>query len=795
MGQKSRFSSRRRKPRASFRPVSRAAFFRQRLPCVGLFLAAAVGTVLGRFILAPGWAFAAAAAVALGLSLRGRRGFALAAGVALAFAAAQAWQFRESPSTRLARSLDLTPRVVEAEITVLAAPRIFDSATARRCTFPASLDRLTLAGRTFVPGCRVLVEWNGEPPVYGGRYAVRASLRNCPPPRNPGGFDYAAWLANAGIRSQLEVRRARDATLLELRGNPVVRFAIASRDGVARLITLGIEGTPEATLIRGMTLGETSDAPDTIKDAFRETGTFHLFSVSGLHVGIVAILLWTAMGILGVDQRHSVLIIIPALFFYALLTGLSAASVRAAIMLSIVAAGLLLDRPPAPLNSIGAAGLLILGFDSSQLFNSGFQLSFGAVSAIVIIAPAVDRRIAAWFEPDPFLPRALYSWARRAGLAITRGTAALVAVSLAAWLVSLPFIAFYFHLVSFSSIPANLLAVPLSSAVLAIAAISLVAGALSPWLAVVFNHANFLLTKILLFLVQAFAAIPGSAIYVGPPAPSDAIATLTILDAEAGGSTAWQIAGQTWLVDTGPEFFADSVTIPFLRSRGVNRLDALVLTHGDVRHLGGAGRVLAAFRPRLVLDSGLADRSATRRRLLQALRDDRRPLRPGVAGEIFRLSQTATIEVLHPPAGLDARVADDKAVVLRLDAGAFSALLMADAGIATEQWLLAHARDRLASDLLVMGRHVSGFSGDAEFLQAVAPRAIVATASPFPRNEVVRPEWTAAVRAAGIPLFRQDETGAVTVTIRADAFTVTPFLPAGGPPQTYPISHATDPVR
>lgn len=775
--------------------MSRAALFRQRLPCVGLFLAAAAGIVAGRLLPVPGWVFAAAAGIVFIASFRSPRTLVLALGAALAFAAAQSWQFRDSPAARLARHLDLAPRAVEAEITVLAAPRVFASDTVRRCAFPASLDRLTLDGSTIAPQCRVQVEWNGEPPVYGGRYAVRASLRNCPPPRNPGEFDYAAWLANAGIRSQLEVRRARDATQREVRGNPIGQLALGARDWVAGMITRGIEGTPEAALIRGMTLGETSDTPGAIKDAFRETGTFHLFSVSGLHVAIVAALLWTALGLFGVDQRPSVFVIIPALFFYALLTGLSAASVRAAIMLSILAGGLLLDRPPAPLNSLGAAALLILGFDSSQLFNPGFQLSFGAVGMIVLLAPAVDRRIAAWFEPDPFLPRALYSWPRRAGLGLTRGIATLVAVSFAAWLASLPFILFYFHLVSFSSIPANLFAVPVSSAVLALAAVSLVAGAISPWLAVVFNHANFLLAKILLLLVPVFASIPGSALYVGPAAPVGNQATLTVLDAEAGGAIVWRAAGQTWLIDAGPEFFADSVIVPFLRSRGVNRLDALALTHGDARHLGGAARTIEAFRPRVVFDSGIADRSVTRRHLLEMLGAMRQPVTRAVAGETFSLSPEASAEVLYPPAGFDARTADDKALVLRLTAGNFSALLTSDSGIATEQWLLAHARDRLASNLLVMGRHVSGFSGDAEFLRAVNPRAIVATGAAFPRGEVPRPEWIAAVQALGIPLFRQDETGAVTVTSRDNAFTVAPFLPTGGAPTTYPTSHAADSFR
>ncbi len=770
--------------------MSRASFFRQRLPCAGLFFWAAIGVVLGRFVPLSGWVYAALGAAALLAAFR--RSAALPVGVALAFAAAQTWQYRESPAAALARGLDGTPRVCQAVIEVLEAPRA-SALAPDGCAFTARLETVAAPGLAPAAPCRVVVRWNGDPPVYGGRYEVRASISNCPPPRNPGAFDYAAWLANAGIRSQLDVPSSREATLLGVGGNPVVRFALASRDWVSRTISLGIDGTPEAILIRAMTLGETSDAPDSLKDAFRETGTFHLFSVSGLHVGIVAVILWTLLGAGGASPRWSVLVVVPALFFYVLVTGLSPASVRAAIMLSVVAAGRLLDRPAVALNGIGAAGLLILAGDSSQLFNSGFQLSFGAVTAIILFARPLGRRMEALVAPDPFVPKSLRSRARRAAESAAGGAAALVAVSLAAWVVSLPLIVYYFHLVSFASIPANLFAVPLSGLVLGLAAVSLGAGAISPWLAGVFNQANFLLTKILLLLVQAIASLPGAAVYVGP-APGT-VAALTVLDAGAGGAAVFRTGAKTWAVDAGPAYFADAVLLPFLRRQGVNRLDALALTHGDGRHVGGAARLAEALRPREVLDSGRAARSPARRRLLEAWAGAGVEVVAADAGRDFVLDASTRITVLYPPRGREADLADDEAVVLRLAAGGFSALLVSDAGLATEQWLLAHAPAQLRCDLLVMGRHVSGFSGDAEFLRVARPRAVIATAADFPRAENIRPDWARAVDALGIALFRQDETGAVRVTIQRDGFVVAPFLPAGGPARTFSFFHDADSLR
>ncbi|MDD5201020.1 MAG: ComEC/Rec2 family competence protein [Terrimicrobiaceae bacterium] len=775
--------------------MSRAAFFRQRLPCAGLFLCAAAGVVLGRYVPIPGWEFAAGAAGALVAACIPAFRPALPVGVALTFAAAQAWQYRESPAVRLAACLSESPQSCEAEITVLEAPHLAATSPARRCRFAARLDRLTLGVRELRPGCDVIVAWNGEPPVYGGRYDVRASISNCPAARNPGAFDYTAWLANAGIRSALSVLRDRDARLLGVGGNPVVRFAIASRAWIERTISLGIAGTPEAQLIRAMTIGDTSDAPDSIKDAFRETGTFHLFSVSGLHVGIVAVMLWTLLGACGVSQRRSVLIIIPGLFFYALLTGLSAASVRAAVMLSIIAFGLLLDRPHVPLNSVGAAGLVILFGDTSQLFNSGFQLSFGAVTAIILLAAPLQRRVETLTAPDPFLPARLISPLRRAGCHLAVGTAGLVAVSLSAWLVSLPLIVYYFHLVSLSSIPANLLAVPLSSVCLCLASVALVAGTVSPWLAEIFNQANFLLTKILIFVVQAFASLPGSSIYVGAPQPPGTLATLTLLDAGAGGAGVLLAGRDAWIIDPGSEFFADAVTLAFLRSRGVNHLDAVVLTHGDIKHIGGFDRIAATLHPDRVFDSGLADRSPTRKRILAALAAGRERLVPANAGTTLAVNDAVRLTVLYPPPNAGGVYADDKSLVLRIEAGGFSALLLSDSGLAAEQWLLAHAAGRLPCDVVAMGRHVSGLSGDPDFLRAAHPRILITTVAPFPTSEQIRPQWAQAVRALGIDLIRQDESGAVTLTIRRGAFTVTPFLPAAGPPRIFPTSHAPHTLR
>ena len=199
------------------------------------------------------------------------------------------------------------------------------------------------------------------------------------------------------------------------------------------------------------------------------------------------------------------------------MTGLKAASVRSALMASIVLLGMMTNRRPVLINNLCAAGFLILLVDTNELFNPGFQLSFCVVAAIMLFAGPLSSLLAAPFRPDPFLPARLLSWPRRLATSSGARFASLLAVSAAAWLGSLPLTMGYFHLVSLTSLPANMFAVPLSFAIMAVALLALGTGSVSVWLASIYNQTNWLLAKLLLGIVHAFASVPGSFFYVRIP--------------------------------------------------------------------------------------------------------------------------------------------------------------------------------------------------------------------------------------------------------------------------------------
>lgn len=752
---------------------------RQRLPFLPLVGLGAVGIIAGEYLplpLAVWLSFLGLAIVTFAISRHHARPrfCAFAVLVVSAFAIAHLWQERDAPAARFAQWLGAGTPLAEVTGTVADKPRVFSEHSA---SFVFRVEEIRIEGQSWHPPITILVRWPGTPPAYGDKLLLTGVLQNLPPPRNPGQFDFAAWSARQGNYSQLEIAHPYDAHLIAAnQGSPLLAMALRLRESMAQRLSAGIDDPVVSDLILAMVLGDTSTMPEAIQKEFRGTGTFHLFSVSGLHVGILSVILWYILRTFSVPQSVAAFIIIPALFFYALMTGFQAASVRSAIMASIVLAGFFFNRQPILLNSLCAAGFLILLFDTNQLFNAGFQLSFSVVAIILLLAKALTITFKKPFQPDPFIPnKLLTSWqifVMRRGYAL----AALVAVSLAAWIGSLPLTLHYFNMISLSAIPANLVAVPLSFAIMVVAALSLGASIVSPWIGEVFNQTNWLLTKGLLVIIHYFAALPSSYLYVAPPLDQGPLAEVTVFDAGAGGAIWLQSRGQVWMIDTGSARFEESPLLPFLREKGRMSLDGLIITHGDAAHIAGAAKLLDDCPPRVVIDSALNDRSAHRDRLQKILAARHQPKSIYRAGDQLQISKAASLHILYPPSSIVSSLADDKALVLRLDAGAIRILFMSDSSVQTERWLLKNIPAELRCDILVKGLPRSGPSGEPEFLDAVNPKAIIASSTSFPAGELIPEPWAESVTARGIRLYRQDLTGAVMIRIYPQSWEITDFL-------------------
>ena len=753
--------------------TAKAPLWHQRLPFAGLAGAAAAG-ILGAWLIPIGsGTFLILAALTLAAWLPLRRSTCVYAAVAFSFAALQVVQTRESSSARLAEKLGGAPQVARIEGIVRTEPSVGATGKSR---FLVEANQIEIGGAKINLSCDILAVVPSSTPTLEDSVRLIGSLRPIAPPRNPGQFNAKRVMELRGITCELVATSPRDLEVTSpATGFSLPLIAASCRKWMESTLREGISSDPlVCNLLAGIVLGVTSDIPDALQDEFRQTGTFHLFSVSGLHVGMIALILWQAFRMAGMGRGIATCLIIPALFFYALLTGWKPSSVRAATMTGIFLIGMASGRQSIALNSLCAAAFVILLQSTNELFNPGFQLSFTVVAAILLVAGPFQERIRVRLEPDPFIPVSLWTkWQKKRHEAAVH-TAGLLAVSLAAWIGSLPLTVFYFHMVSFSALAANLLVVPLSFLIMATAVLSLASGLASSALAAVFNNANLVFTKILLLIIQAAASLPGSFAPVG--VAHAAPAALTVFDCGSGGATAIQSGGRLWLIDCGSRWDFENVVTPWMRSTGHWSPDALVLTHGDADHIGGAGSLLEANSLPQIIDSPLPDRSPLRRKLHATLAAAHLPISKAQAGDGFQISPSMTLRILHPPQDLVSATADDKSLVALLESSPTRVLLLSDAGPAAFEWLLENQRSAIAADIVILGRHHSGAPPEASFLRAVNPSLIVATAAGFPSTQPIDEDWASMVQNLGIHLFRQDRTGAAMIRLDKLGYAAEGFL-------------------
>src|SRR5438874_196862 len=400
---------------------------------------------------------------------------------------------------------------------------------------------------------------------------------------------------------------------------------------------------------------------------------------------------------------------------------------------------------------------------------------FAVVGAIILLADPMFVRFERIVAPDPFLPPPLLSRMQRIYAAMGRGLARGASVSLAAWIGSLALIYWYFYLITPISLLANLVVVPIAYFVLALAMLSLIAAPLSSGLSIVFNNANWLTSHAVLYLVNLFALLPGGHVYLPRFTERPAPIMITVLDEGTGGAAYVRANNHDWLIDCGGQRNYEHTLKSFLHSKGINRIEAILLTQGDAQHIGGAADTVADFAPHEIYDNPLDVRSAVQRRLSEALQLARIKPRHLVRGDSLFFGSDVHADIFYPTPDLKITAADDAPLIVQLVIENVRVLFESDAGANAEAALL-EAGDNLQSDILIKGQHHSGGSGTARFLEAVKPKVIIATSRPSPIAEQITEEWTKEIAQRGIKLFRQDQTGAVEIQFGNEGWRTRAYL-------------------
>lgn len=609
-------------------------------------------------------------------------------------------------------------------------------------------------------GTRVQWEGSGDLPVAGSRVSGGGNFVELREPRNPEEFDEAQWLRRKGVAA---VFRSRDNAV---HTGPLAAFGAVVRTGFRTGVTEGLEGdSRQAKVIRAIVIGESPADADELVAAFRNSGTLHIFSVSGMHVAMVGGIAWFVLRQLRVSRRRAVLLILPLVFGYSWITGNSAPAVRSAWMMAVFLLAFSFRRQPDLLNALGAVLLAAVLWDGNLLFQPGVQMSYGVVAAIAVGTSWASRWFSWMAEKEEYLPDSLMTGWQARWLLWRKRLATSLGVSTAAWIGSTPLTIWHFGLVTpvaligtlFLSIPVTLML----GAALFSASIHPLAPRAAGWL----NMVNGKVADVCVVLAEGLSAIPGSHFTTKPSGEP----MLVVYDLDYGSAAACFSGGREGavLLDCGdPRAFRFRVARS-LRGMGIEP-DSVVISQPDGGHLGGASDVWEAFPIRQawmpvekarspVFREWLRDGPAAGVRILKAGEVDDLPFPDG-----------ARLEVLHvpDPAAQNAR-ASSRVAVFRLHWRGWKVLLTGDAGMMAEARMLASGRD-LSADVIITGRHPSDPTLGAVFLDAVRPQAIIARHSDFPATERLDPRQVAFWESRGITVVHQGKTGGVTIRVDGD---------------------------
>lgn len=332
-----------------------------------------------------------------------------------------------------------------------------------------------------------------NPPVYGERWALEGTLVRGKKQSTP-------WMFIARL-SQSERKQGNAQSLSA--------FSQRLRRHAAAILAHGVESRQnEVGVLNALLLGYRTRLPPDVKQSFTNTGTMHIFAISGLHVAILCSVLVFAIGLLRVPRTSWVFALAPIIMLYTLTTGSRASAIRAGIMASAYLLAPALRRRPDAVSAMALAAILILIWQPTQLMDIGFIFSFAAVAGILAIVPVFESLLQRWLQPDLLAVSELTDaepWWRGAALWSGR----LIAVSLAAWLTSVPLSLYFFGRFTPIALVANLLVIPMSFLIIMTGCLSLAGGTcIGLWLAGIFNAANVVFVRLLNTGMSALEAVP-----------------------------------------------------------------------------------------------------------------------------------------------------------------------------------------------------------------------------------------------------------------------------------------------
>jgi competence protein ComEC len=639
-------------------------------------------------------------------------------------------------------------------------------------------------------GMRIRFPRGSAPAQAGSELVVRGHWRTLPKPVLGSG-----WPRDPGFAGYVSVDTIVAAPPPSYRRHPLLTTRGRTERQLHRL--MGRHGP----LADALLLGRRETLDRALSDRFAQTGLVHLLAISGGHVALIGAVFVLLGRMLGLRRNRVAWLTIVLIALYLAVIGAPASAVRSGIMLALALLATVLQRPSATLPVVAASALAILAVEPMEALDIGFQLSFAGVLGILLLRAPMMRGVPPAWKKKP----------------AARWLVESTVVSIAAFAVTAPVVAHHFGQVAPVSIAANLPAIPLTSlALIGIGAAAALEPVAPPVARLVADGAGLALDG-LAAVVDVAIRVPGGHAAVSRPQwwlwAAAALAVLLALDAtgrmrvrvrwmvaamsaaaaflllplvgtaadggleivfiDVGQGDAVAIrtpAGRWVLVDAGERDVGwdagERRVLPYLRARGADRIEALVLTHPHADHVGGAAAVMRGMRVERVIEPGMPLGSSVYLETLRAAeergvewaaaRQDRSLQIDGV--ELLFL--WPAVDVLDAPAD-----PNDISAVIRVRYAGFSALLTGDAPAWVEERLVARYGAALRADVLKAGHHGSRTSSSGAFLDAVEPALVVVSAGVrndygHPHREVLR-----RLHGRGIGVARTDQDGTVRVAV------------------------------
>lgn len=574
--------------------------------------------------------------------------------------------------------------------------------------------------------------------------------------RNPGEFDYDAYLRSQGITGIFLVDTISNVQILSGESFFFSNIIHQVRKAIDEQIRK-YHSPQTASLLRGLLLADRREIDYETKTDFINAGVIHVLAVSGLHVGYIVLIFFLFLGRFNLLLRSG--ITVAGLICFMLLTGVPASVFRATLMAVILIVAFLLNRSTNLINSIAIAALIILCVSPEEIYNPGFQLSFSAVLSIAIIYPVIEKFI---------LKTGIKSKLLKSFLLFT-------GVSLSAQVGTIPFTLLYFNKISTVALLTNLLVIPAIGIIIGVAVFTLILSVILPFLAVYYGAANDLFSSMILSVISFSGRTDFSHIVIHQYSIKDLIVfyllaaclfiffkkikrivpglifitvitgnivllsslddqelmpegVLSIFMLDVGQGDSFLIKfpdGKTALIDAGNTtiYFdnGERVVLPLLNYLGIKKIDYAFISHIDSDHYAGfislilEGRINQVFKP--AVDTTLSKDL----RFEKFLKDFNVPL------YYYRQEKLdiggVNLYILNFGKFIDSKelTTNDRSGVIKMVYGKNSFLFTGDIGRFAELEYAGKYRNFMDSDVLKVAHHGSQTSSSGEFLEFVTP--------------------------------------------------------------------------